>query len=55
MSEHQDWQRETAIRRIAEEQSADSPPPLPQSIAAAARYVGATPVEIDRWWKGRGR
>jgi NTP pyrophosphatase (non-canonical NTP hydrolase) len=55
MSEHQTWQRSTAIRKIETEQAASNPPPLVQSIAAAARYVGAEAGEVDRWWKGRGR
>ena len=55
MSEHAAWQRETAIRKMAAEQDAPNPPPLAQSVAAAARYVGATPADVERWWRGRAR
>jgi hypothetical protein len=50
-----DWKRATAVRRIEDDQRAETPPPVAHSIAAAARYVGAEPAEVERWWRGRGR
>jgi hypothetical protein len=55
MSEHVEWQRRTSIRKVEEDQRVPSPPPLAQSIAAAARYVGASSADVERWWRGRGR
>lgn len=55
MSEHLDWQRRTSIRRIQADQDNEAPPPLAQSIVAAARYVGAEPSKVEAWWNGRGR
>lgn len=55
VSEHLEWQRQTSIRRIQADQDSETPPPLAQSIVAAARYVGAEPSKVEAWWNGRGR
>lgn len=55
MTEHRKWQEKTAVRRAADEQAGEAPPPLSHSIAAAARYVGAETEDVRRWWYGRGR
>lgn len=54
MTDQPAWQRETAIRKVREEQQGENPPPIATSYAAAARYVGASPADVERWWKGRG-
>lgn len=54
MSEHQTWQRETAVRRIRNEQDGPNPPPLRISIASAATYVDASVAQVEAWWRGRG-
>lgn len=55
MSEHLEWQRTTAIKKVAEEQDGENAPPIATSFAAAARYVGADVAAVERWWRGRGR
>jgi hypothetical protein len=50
-----EWKRTTALRKVTDEQAAENPPPLPHSIAAAARYVGASAGEVEGWWQRRGR
>ena len=54
MTDQQTWKRETAIRKVQEDQAANAPQPLRNSFAVAARYVGASISEVERWWRGRG-
>lgn len=51
MSEHQDWQRATALRRF---QSADDQIPRSVRIAAAAAYVGCNIADVERWLREAG-
>lgn len=55
MSEHRDWQRETAIRWIEAAMRQSPAPPLARLFAEAAAYVGASPAEVEAWWSGRAR
>lgn len=53
-SEQREWQRTTAIRKIEEDQAGNDRQPLRNSFAFAARYVGASIAEVERWWNARG-
>lgn len=55
MSEHIEWQRSTAIRRIEEARQQSPEPPLARLISEVAGYVGASTADVERWWNGRGR
>jgi hypothetical protein len=53
-SEHETWKRETAIRKVAEQQDGANPPPLRHSFGDAPRFVGASIRQVEQWWQGRG-
>lgn len=54
-SEHTQWQRATAIRKVEEDQAAEPDQPLRNSFAYAARYTGASLSQVEEWWNARGR
>ncbi|HEX5183604.1 MAG TPA: hypothetical protein VFW19_10690 [Allosphingosinicella sp.] len=54
-SEHREWQRETALRKIDEARQQSPAPPFARLFADAAAYVGTEPGVVEDWWKRRGR
>lgn len=55
MSEAQNWQRETALRKIREAMDQFPAPPIDRVFSDVAGYVGASKATVEDWWKGRGR
>lgn len=55
MTEHREWQRTTALRKVEEDQAAEPRQPLRNSFAYAARFVGVPIAQVERWWNGRDR
>lgn len=54
MSDQIEWKRRTSIRKVEEDQASVPAPPLRNSFSVAARYVGASIADVQRWWQVSG-
>ncbi len=54
MTEHREWQRNTALSRVQQlrTQQAGAPMPDKHLAAKAAHYVGATADQVLAWMRG---